>query len=653
MRRPKLIGIDLYSGCGGMSVGAVMGNPQLDIRYGLDCNKHACLTFSQNHPRAFVENADVSSVTARKIFQKSEIDKIDFLLTGPTCQAVSTMGLHFAEDSRNLLFVHLVRLITEFKALGKLPENIVLENVPGLVARSNLKLVTDIFRFFRDLGYNVGGDVVSVAAMGVPQLRYRFFMLATRRDFEISFPKRQFGERDYEGLLPYRTVADAISDLYKTNPTEIDEPIHFGSRTKSTEYQRLMRSDDRTTWNHWTSNTESLNLARIFHVPQGGSWKDIPKKLLPPRFQRVRMTDYHTLYGRLHEKNPAYTISAQFGNVTTGCYTHPLHNRPLTVREGCRLQGFPDSFQIFGPKNSQYTQVGNAVPPLAMAALIKHWSTEKEGLPPRVTLDVLEKGESLPVLTPRFRTRATDQKTVRSGYGSGTFWPKGWGKAPKKEPKHAENYRKTTEPLIFRRAAWRAKRGREQQDLYIDYAAKLDVSSIIQRMGINKNWLVQCADIERVNDQSKASADHFYWLMADLTSVVLGAKEPTRIITDLTYTADRVILFIRRALERLAIDATVHAGEHPDLFSFGVRRSNRWFIHIGTANSARATEPTSGSTGDILSLYFWPFRALHWRKMPKPLTSAQLLWVPLRESDLQLFLKSQIDTGTQVKEEVA
>jgi hypothetical protein len=141
--------------------------------------------------------------------------------------------------------------------------------------------------------------------------------------------------------------------------------------------------------------------------------------------------------------------------------------------------------------------------------------------------------------------------------------------------------------------------------------------------------------------------------MADLTSVVLGAKEPTRIITDLTYTADRVILFIRRALERLAIDATVHAGEHPDLFSFGVRRSNRWFIHIGTANSARATEPTSGSTGDILSLYFWPFRALHWRKMPKPLTSAQLLWVPLRESDLQLFLKSQIDTGTQVKEEVA
>ena len=87
------------------------------------------------------------------------------------------------------------------------------------------------------------------------------------------------------------------------------------------------------------------------------------------------MTDYHTLYGRLHEHNPAYTISAEFGNVTSGCFTHPVHDRALTVREGCRIQGFPDSYQIMGPKNSQYRQVGNAVPPLAMAELMGFWET--------------------------------------------------------------------------------------------------------------------------------------------------------------------------------------------------------------------------------------------------------------------------------------
>lgn len=655
MRRPKLVGIDLYSGCGGMSVGATMGNPRLDIRYGLDFDKHACSTFAQNHPRAFVENADVSSVTARKILEKAGIDKIDYLLTGPTCQAVSTMGLHFAEDSRNLLFVHLVRLVTELRSLGKLPENIVLENVPGLVARSNLKLVTDLFRFFSDFGYRVGGDVVSVASLGVPQLRYRFVMFATRADQQITFPKPQHSERRDEALQKYRTVADAISDLYKIEPTEIDASILLRARPKATEYQQLMRSADSRICNHWVSNTGRLNLDRISHVPQGGSWKDIPGELLPDRFQRVRMTDYHTLYGRLHERNPAYTISAQFGNVTTGCYTHPLHDRPLTVREGCRLQGFPDSFRIFGPKNSQYRQVGNAVPPLAMATLIRHWTlgNAADGLSPRVTLDVLEKGGKLPVFTPRFRSRETDQNIDRSGYGSGTFWPLGWGEAPITTPKQAENYRKTTDPLVYRRVAWRAKRGREHQDIYIDHAAQLDVSPIVARLTSQKSWLVQCADTERVNDRSKASADNFYHLMADLTAVILAAKQPTLVITDYTYTSDRVSLFLKRSVEKLAIGANVTSGQEMNLFSARLQGANSWDIDVSPIVTARTVSAAVKTKDDQLRLYFWPFRTIEWEKMPKPHASAQLLWFPLRSSTLNIILNSHIETSAHKREAVA
>ncbi|MGC0325023.1 DNA (cytosine-5)-methyltransferase 1 [Bradyrhizobium sp. USDA 326] len=640
MSRSKLVGVDLYSGCGGMSVGAALGLKNLSVRYGLDFDKHACNTFAQNHPEAFVDNLDVASITARRILEKAKIDHIDYLLTGPTCQAVSTMGLHFAEDSRNLLFVHMVRLVTELRTLGKLPKNIILENVPGLVARSNLKLVRDLFRFFADFGYSVGGDVVSVASLGVPQLRYRFFMFATREDRKITFPRPKYAERGDEKLPAYRTVTDAISDLYDVQPLEHDGPLKLRARPKPTEYQQLMRGDESVTYNHWAANTERLNLQRISHVPQGGSWKDIPEELLPARFQKVRMTDYHTLYGRLHEQNPAYTIAAQFGNVTTGCYTHPMHDRPLTVREGCRLQGFPDAFRVFGPKNSQYRQIGNAVPPLAMAVLMKHWSgaASERGIAPRVTGQVLESGSKLPVLTPRFRNRVTDQEGKKAGYGSGTFWPKGWGAAPQSSPRVAENYRKSTEPLVYRRTAWREKRGQVEQDQYIDRAMQLDVSQITAHLSTHRNWLVQPLDASH-SDAYRASAEHFYDLLTEMSAVVLRALEPTYITADFAYTADRVSLFLKRASERLGIEANIQLNAQLDLFANQARRTNAWLLNI-TAASLGAQKPNR-SIDNSLGIYFWPFRAVERAGLRKPFATGELAWIPLRQSDLRKLLSER------------
>jgi DNA (cytosine-5)-methyltransferase 1 len=647
MARRKLTGIDIYSGCGGMSVGAVMGVPELEIHYGLDYDRHACETFAANHKRALVECADVASVTARHILDSAELDRIDFLLTGPTCQAVSTMGLHFAEDSRNLLFVHLVRLITELRTLGKLPRNVVLENVPGLVARSNLKLVTDLFRFFHGLGYRVGGDVVSVAALGVPQLRYRFLMLATLSDRDITFPLPRYGEPEIGELQQYRTVADAISDLYEVPPKDADAPFRLPRKPRPTEYQSLLRSDDGTIANHWVANTQELNTRRISHVPQGGSWKDIPEELLPQRFHRVRMTDYHTLYGRLHDRNPAYTIAAQFGNVTTGCYTHPREDRALTVREGARLQGFPDAFRVMGPKNAQYRQIGNAVPPLAMAALMRHWNSVKEtGAAPRVTLGVLENGGKLPVLTPRFRNRATEQHKSRSGYGSGTFWPKGWGKAPNQVPKHAENYRKSEEPLVFRRTDWRAKRSEDEQDRYIDYAAGFDVSSITARIAACKTWLVQYADTQHLLGHSKDSADHFYHLLAEMTAVILTTRVPTHVVTDFAYTADRVALFLRRAIERLGIDAEVEPSPQLDIFASQRSMRNIWAIQVTAASVGHSTEHAP-KRNDLLRIYFWPFRALDRSAMPRPYAHGELLWFAIRTQTQRRILDG--DQANQVQ----
>ena len=308
MTNKKLHAIDLYCGCGGMSLGAEMGAPELKVVYGADHDANAMKTWAANHPDAVAECIDASQISPRRILDISGVDHIDYLLTGPSCQGVSTMGVFFSDDPRNLLMVHFARVLTEFKTLGKLPRNVVFENVPGLVYGKNVNIVRELFDFLAGLGYKVAADVVSVATLGVPQLRYRFILHATLDDKEILYPRPIYGDPGAESGLPaYVSVREAISDLYDMPEQEGDSPYLSGA---DSAYQKVLRAGCDAVANHWASSTQDLNLARIASIPQGGSWKDMPPDLMPERFQNVRMTDYHTLYGRLHEKNPAYTIAA-------------------------------------------------------------------------------------------------------------------------------------------------------------------------------------------------------------------------------------------------------------------------------------------------------------------------------------------------------
>jgi DNA (cytosine-5)-methyltransferase 1 len=109
----------------------------------------------------------------------------------------------------------------------------------------------------------------------------------------------------------------------------------------------------------------------IEHVPEGGGWQDVPARLLPARFRKIRATDSTNLLGRLRRDRPAYTVTTQFDNVTAGCFVHPLDDRALTIREAARLQSFPDRFRFSGSRASRSVQVGNAVPPLLAEALAR------------------------------------------------------------------------------------------------------------------------------------------------------------------------------------------------------------------------------------------------------------------------------------------
>jgi DNA-cytosine methyltransferase len=566
--RRKRFCIDIYSGAGGTSWGATQAG--LSVAYGLDYDARACSTFAANHPEAYTDCRDVAVVTGRQILEFSGIDRVDYLLSGPNCQAVSTMGLFYGGDPRNLLFVHLARLIDELTSLGAKPQNVVIENVPGIAFHRNITLVQDLLRFFVERGYKCGADVVNFATWGLPQLRHRFVLLATLAELDPSLPQPTSDIETGRGTV---TSWDAIGDLAMVRPVDIGESARYAvPRSQLTPYQRAMALGSKSVQNHHAGRTAEIDIARITHVPPGGSWKDIPPKLMPERFRRVRMTDYKTLYGRGLPDHPAYTVSAAFGNVTSGCFTHPVQHRPLTVREGCRLQSFPDRFIVTGPIPSQYRQIGNAVPPLAAFRVLRHWEDVLQGraiasTPFRLTPKLLLSGGTpkLPVLTPRYR---------RIGYGSGTYWPKGWGAEPKSRPTSETDYRISDDPIRFRRSEWRDQRDREIR-AGVGRASGLDWTGLVRRLKASRartvsiEWTNRCS-IDRV--ERRLARELFMDLIAPAGAAIAAmseARSSVLVVTDFAFTAHWLEQFLSAytkltkselALERPDVPVGPHGG---------------------------------------------------------------------------------------------
>ncbi|WP_418137111.1 DNA cytosine methyltransferase [Agrobacterium sp. El2ro-1b] len=481
----KQTAIDLYSGCGGMSAGACAAIPDLEVKWALDIDTDATRTFRNSHPDALVDCCDVSLVSAADVVERAGIEQIDWFFAGPTCQAVSTMGVFHLDDPRNALFVHFIRLLDGFTAVGRKPRRVIMENVPGVVYGKNLVIVKELFKLFEDRGYNVFADVVNMADYGLPQLRNRFILVATVDSIPANFPIPTHIP-DASGEMPeYVSVHEALSDLFDSH-TDTSAVATLVAAESLTPFQGFVRDGAGKAPNHHCYTLSEINKKRISKVPQGGCWKDIPPELLPDRFRRVRLTDYATLYGRLHEASPAYTISAGFGNVTSGCFTHPIHDRALTVREGARLQGFKDSFEFFGARDAQYRQVGNAVPPLFMMQLVSHLlAGGAEGVPARITSEVIASGRKLPPMVKRYMNKKNDSERSRDGYGSGTYWPVGWGEPIPAGAVAANGYRLSNTKLRYRRRdEWRASRDKfTDQDLVAVYEEQ-------QRRGIGAAGMI-------------------------------------------------------------------------------------------------------------------------------------------------------------------
>jgi len=332
--------IDLFSGCGGLSLGFL--KQKYSVVAGIDNWGDAVKTFEHNHGGAKGMVVDLGNFDSG-IF--NQFGKIDVVVGGPPCQGFSMSGKRNPNDPRNSLYKGFVKIVNHLN-----PRAFVLENVPNLVSMDGGKIKDSIIKDFSALGYDVKYKILLASDYGVPQNRRRVVFVGVKGRNDFVFP-----EGKYVDVSKKITTKEALSDLPKDSLPE-------GSKNKvdaKNDYQVLMRENTEKVFNHEITNHDQKTIDTIALVPDGGNYKNLPEHLKNTRKVNIAWTRYSST-------KPSLTIDTGHRH-----HFHYKYNRVPTVRESARLQSFPDDFVFLGSKTSQYKQVGNAVPPIMAEEIAK------------------------------------------------------------------------------------------------------------------------------------------------------------------------------------------------------------------------------------------------------------------------------------------
>jgi DNA (cytosine-5)-methyltransferase 1 len=332
--------VDLFSGCGGFSLGVMEACRSLgmafEVALAIEVNPAIFSTYEANFTQTgwkgpsrvedWFDSAFGASISPRERAAKRRAGSVDLVIGGPPCQGHSSLNNHTrGRDPKNDLYLRMVRAAEVLE-----PERLIIENVPAIERDEGDVLTTATARLER-LGYHVDALVVSVAQIGAPQLRKRHILVAsTSETVDIE-------DTIEAALVPRpRTLRWAIGDLVES---QADDAVDRAS-TMSAENKRRAR---------W--------------LLKNGAF-DLPNRLRPPCHRDKADHKYKSMYGRLRWDEPAQTITTGFGSPGQGRYLHPDQPRTITPHEAARLQFFPDWFS-FGsaPFRSALTEaIGNAVP---------------------------------------------------------------------------------------------------------------------------------------------------------------------------------------------------------------------------------------------------------------------------------------------------
>ncbi len=359
--------IDLFCGCGGMTLGFKWAGFNSIIASDIDIN--CGKTITKNFPETNFLLGDISELGKQSFDSILNNQTVDVITGGPPCQGFSLANKNrnkIEDDPRNKLFYDYVKVIKWYN-----PKAFVMENVKGLLSMQSGQVIKTIVEEFENAGtgYNVDYRILKASDYGVPQNRERVILIGIRKDLGL-FP--EFPEKNEEIKI---TVDEAISDLPTINAGEGSENQDYLTKPAN-DYQKLMRLHSKKVHNHIAMKHTQRLIDRFNAIKPGKNLLDVwethgaVKRGDPSEKSKVKFSQNNL---RLFGNKPAPTVAASFQSN----FIHPYLNRNFTAREGARFQSFPDDFIFEGMRTkmsweiglSQYQQIGNAVPPLMAKAV--------------------------------------------------------------------------------------------------------------------------------------------------------------------------------------------------------------------------------------------------------------------------------------------
>lgn len=358
MRKYRIV--DLFAGVGGLSFGFSL-HEQFEMIMANEIERDISLAYSLNHPDVKMLNCDIGELTEEKIKEVIGDKSIDLVIGGPPCQSYSTLGKRQMDDRANL-FMQYKRVLKIIK-----PTAFVFENVTGILSMDKGNLFRSIQEEFKQLGYQLKYKVLDAVDYGVPQHRERVILVGFMNENIYEFPKPTHGE----GLIPYVTLKDAIGDLPVLESGQTDN--EYASEVNN-EFLRFVRKDGSTVLLEHHAPKNGEHLIKIMQILKDGqSKKDLPEGIRPK-------SGYGNTYAKLWWERPSTTITRNFACPSSSRCIHPRDSRAMSIREGARLQSFPDDYQFYGSDSMKRLEIGNAVPPLLSVAIAEEMINALERL---------------------------------------------------------------------------------------------------------------------------------------------------------------------------------------------------------------------------------------------------------------------------------
>lgn len=334
---PDIVALSFFSGAMGLDVG--MRNGGIPAILACEFNKYCRMTIDKNEPDMALIG-DINKYEPEEILKLAKLPpnrKVDVIFGGPPCQAFSTAGARRAlDDERGNVFLRYIKIVEEIQ-----PTYVVIENVRGLLSApypyndisTPIKggALCIILDRLEAAGYTISFELYNAANFGTPQIRERVVMIGKLGNKKVSYLSPTNAENGCYGLKPWHTLRDAINDIEGKEQHYIEFP------EKRLKFYRMLT--------------------------EGQYWKN-----LPPDIQKEAMGAKLKLGGgktgffrRLSFNRPSPTLVTNPTMPATDL-CHPTEDRPLSVEEYAKIQGFPNEWKICGPIKEQYKQIGNAVP---------------------------------------------------------------------------------------------------------------------------------------------------------------------------------------------------------------------------------------------------------------------------------------------------